>query len=138
MQCIITKIEYPQRLVLDCLKEIKLQHNLNEQYIKPILEKIHKKYNKPENFDKLTQVSNKVDQTKNVMQDNINQALLNIDTLDSLEKKSEDLSIQAGIFKGTAKELKNKMWWKNMKIKKRHSPNYKLLTTKLFFNLHTM
>ncbi len=30
--------------------------------------------------------------------------------------QTEELQQQAGVFKRNANELKNKMWWKNMKV----------------------
>jgi hypothetical protein len=44
-------------------------------------------------------------------------ALQNCVTLESIEEKAEQLQQQAGVFKKTAKDIKNKMWWKNLKMK---------------------
>jgi hypothetical protein len=67
--------------------------------------------------DKLAAVTKKVDAVKLVMQDNINIALQNCVKLESIEATSEELQQQAGIFKKNAKDLRDKMWWKNMKMK---------------------
>jgi vesicle-associated membrane protein 4 len=50
------------------------------------------------------------------MQDNIDVALRNCVKLESIEAQAEELQQQAGVFKKSAHELKNKMWWKNMKM----------------------
>ena len=52
-----------------------------------------------------------------MMQDNVNIALQNCVKLESIEAAAEELQQQAGVFKRSANELKNKMWWKNMKMK---------------------
>lgn len=51
------------------------------------------------------------------MQENVELALQNCVTLESIEEKAEQLQEQAGVFKKTAKDIKNKMWWKNLKMK---------------------
>ena len=51
------------------------------------------------------------------MHENISQSMENLVKLDSIELQSQDLAMSAGIFKHSAKELKNKMWWKNIKMK---------------------
>ena len=44
-------------------------------------------------------------------------ALQNCVKLENIEKQAEELQQQAGVFKRNATDLKNKMWWKNMKMK---------------------
>lgn len=68
-------------------------------------------------MDKLASVSKKVDSVKLVMQENVDLALQNCVKLESIEKAAEELQQQAGVFKRNANELKNKMWWKNIKMK---------------------
>jgi len=51
------------------------------------------------------------------MHENISQSMENIIKLETIQLKSEELQQQAGIFNISARELKNKMWWKNFKIK---------------------
>mmetsp|Transcript_23136 Transcript_23136/g.43483 ORF Transcript_23136/g.43483 Transcript_23136/m.43483 type:complete len:85 (-) Transcript_23136:83-337(-) len=51
------------------------------------------------------------------MQENVELALQNCVTLESIEEKAEQLQQQAGVFKKTAKDIRNKMWWKNLKMK---------------------
>jgi hypothetical protein len=129
--CVITKIDYPKRLVSDCVKELKIQFNskystnpkqdfkelqINSQFM-TICKKIYDKYNNPESIDKLVQITNKVNNVKEVMHENISQSMDNIVKLETIELKSEELQQQAGIFKLSTRELKNKMWWKNFKIK---------------------
>lgn len=129
---IATKPNYPQRLIYDCLKELESYYNskqnpnqiksnnyelaLNNNFLQ-IFKKLHDKYNNPESIDKLLQVTNKINQVKDVMHDNINIALENTVKLETIELKSEELQQSAGLFRVSARDLKNKMWWKNFKMK---------------------
>ena len=51
------------------------------------------------------------------MHENINVILENTVQLETIEEKTEVLSQGAFIFKRSATELKNKIWWKNLKFK---------------------
>jgi hypothetical protein len=114
---VVTNQNYPQRIIYDCMKE--LENHYNELYLNKnlsqILKKLYEKYSNPESIDKLLQVTNKINQVKDVMHDNINIALENTIKLETIELKSEELQQSAGIFRGSAREL-NKMWWKNFKM----------------------
>jgi len=130
--CVVSKLDYPKRLLMDCIKELEVQFNskytidksaqdlkelqLNSQFTN-ICKKIYDKYNNPESIDKLVQISNKVNQTKDVMHENISKSMDNLIKLETIELKSEELQQSAGIFRTSARDLKNKMWWKNFKIK---------------------
>jgi hypothetical protein len=99
-----------------------------------MFDKICRKYNNLQEVDKLASLAKKVDGVKLTMQDNINVALSNCVKLESIEKQAGDLVLSegfrtltgywcaeelqqsAGVFKKNANELKNKMWWKNMKV----------------------
>ena len=136
---VVTKQNYPERLVSDCLKEIESSYSnkqtntintintintkslnqdlsLNKNFLQ-IFKKLYEKYNSPESLDKLVQVTNKVNQVKNTMHDNIAIALENMIKIESIELKTEELVKSAKIFQFSSKELKNKMWWKNFKMK---------------------
>lgn len=102
-----------------------------------LLLKICQKYDNLAEVDKLAAVSKKVDSVKLIMQENVDLALQNCVKLETIEKAAgkvhlcfiskrflllynfcvEELQQQAGVFKRNANELKNKMWWKNMKVK---------------------
>jgi len=66
--------------------------------------------------DKLSEVSQKVDKVKNVMQDNVAQALSNVDNLNDLEHKADKFEGEAQQFKKQAKSVKKKMCWENAKL----------------------
>lgn len=82
-----------------------------------MLLKICGKYDNLAEVDKLAAVSKKVDSVKLVMQENVDMALQNCVKLENIERQAEELQQQAGVFKRNANELKNKMWWKNMKVR---------------------
>ena len=58
----------------------------------------------------------KIEEVKNIMHENIEKAAENCVKLESIDRKAEELMVDAAVFQTTAKELKNKLWWKNMKI----------------------
>jgi hypothetical protein len=74
------------------------------------------KYNNLAEVDKLSAVTLKVDTVKVTMQENVSVALANCVKLESIEQATDELQQQAGVFKKNAHELKNKMWWKNIKM----------------------
>lgn len=127
---LICAVQYPQRCAHMCLEE--LQRNfVNKVGDKAITAKDRalnnsasslllrtcQKYDNLAEVDKLAAVSKKVDSVKLVMQENVDLALQNCVKLESIEKQAEELQQQAGVFKRNANELKNKMWWKNMKMR---------------------
>ena len=75
-----------------------------------MFDKICQKYDNVNEIDALSGVTAKVESVKLVMQDNVEMALRNCVTLESIEKKAEELQTQAGVFKKTAKDIKNKMY----------------------------
>ncbi len=67
--------------------------------------------------NKVNEVNEKLDKVKVIMNDNIDLALQNCTKLETMELKSEELLQQAGVFKKSAKDIRNKLWWKNMRSK---------------------
>ena len=82
-----------------------------------MLQKLCAKYDNLADIDKVAAVSRKVESVKLVMQENVSMALRNVVKLESIQQAAEELQQQAGIFQKQSKDLKNKMWWKNMKMK---------------------
>jgi vesicle-associated membrane protein 4 len=81
-----------------------------------MFEAICEKYNDLAEVDKLVAVNQKVDAVKLVMHDNVEKLLANTVKLDAIEKATEELQEQAGVFRKSAVQLKNKMWWKNVRV----------------------
>ena len=103
-----------------------------------LFQSICSKYNNIAEVDKLSAVTLKVESVKVTMQENVSVALANCVKLESIEQATDELvcflcsinfhhfkiciflsskqQIQAGVFKKNATDLKNKMWWKNLKV----------------------
>jgi UDP-glucose 6-dehydrogenase len=62
-------------------------------------------------------VQEKLDVVKTVMQENIQQILLNQEQVDKINSSAEHLAEQSLAFKSTTKELRNKMFWKMVKMR---------------------
>ncbi len=108
--------EYPRRVGLQCLEEMDLYFISNKPT--PInLKGFYNKYNQIEQLDVLSNVKAKVENTQIIMHDNITKALENQVKLESIEIQSEELMQSSGIFLQKSRQLKNKMWWKNMRMK---------------------
>jgi len=65
---------------------------------------------------KIEQLQGKVDEVTDVMRDNIRLGLERGGKLDDLEAKSDMLNEHSRQFQVTAKKVKNKFWWKNVKM----------------------
>jgi len=126
---LICALSYSQRCAFMALDE--LQRNFNAKFkekastakigsldraARPVLENACLKYDNVAAIDKLAAVGRKVEAVKLVMQENVDQALSNCVKLESIERATEELQQQAGVFKHNAKELKKKMWWKKIKM----------------------
>jgi hypothetical protein len=127
---LICQLSYPQRCAHMCLEELqrtfvakfgdKATSAKDRSLDKPssaMFLKICQKYDNIEEVDKLAALSKKVDAVKVVMQENVDMALRNCVKLENIERQAEELQQSAGVFKRGATDLKNKMWWKNIKMK---------------------
>ena len=129
----ITKQDYPKRLVGECLEELELNFNsrinqisysikeleLNEQFLNT-LKKLYEKYNNPEFVDSLSQISSKINQIKDKKDKDKNDESIcksygDIEKLETIKLSTEDLEQSAGLFRLSVDKLKNKILWKNIK-----------------------
>ncbi len=112
----VTTHSYPRRLAIQLLEDI--DNSMLSAVNKSInLSRFYSKYNDYEKIDQLALTQAKVSKVKDVMNENINKILENQIKIESIDIKSEELMQSAGIFAKTSKELKNKIWWKNFRIK---------------------
>lgn len=112
----VTIHSYPRRLAIQLLEDI--DNSMLSAVNKSInLSRFYSKYNDYEKIDQLALTQAKVSKVKDVMNENINKILENQIKIESIDIKSEELMQSAGIFAKTSKELKNKIWWKNFRIK---------------------
>eukprot|EP01038_Epipyxis_sp_PR26KG_P009136 gene9136-12322_t len=127
---VICQASYPQRCAHMCLEELQrtfvakagdkattARDRQLDKLCSSLLLKICQKYDNLAEVDKLAAVAKKVETVKLVMQENVDIALQNCVKLETIERAAEELQQQAGVFKRNANELKNKMWWKNIKMK---------------------
>jgi vesicle-associated membrane protein 7 len=66
--------------------------------------------------DKISKVKGEIDEVKSVMVTNIEQVLARGEKIELLVDKTENLNQQAFKFKRQSRDLKNSMWWKNVKL----------------------
>ena len=64
----------------------------------------------------LRQTQNEVDEVLGIMKENVGKVLERDQKIENLENSSEALRDGASRFETSAKRLKRKMWWKNMKF----------------------
>jgi vesicle-associated membrane protein 4 len=62
------------------------------------------------------QVQNQVDEVIGIMHTNIEKVVQRGEKLDTLQNKTEELQNGALSFKKTSTQVKNDMWWKNVKL----------------------
>ncbi|TPX65946.1 hypothetical protein SpCBS45565_g04782 [Spizellomyces sp. 'palustris'] len=65
---------------------------------------------------KTEQVLKEVNETVDIAQDNIQKLMARGENLEQLQGKTENLATQANRFKKSAKEVRRKMWWQNVKM----------------------
>ena len=69
------------------------------------------------NINSISEIINTVDSIKVIVKDSIQKIVNNTQSLDELEKKSQNLKEDAKDFHGNAKKLEKETWWENFKIK---------------------
>ncbi|KAG2452182.1 hypothetical protein HYH02_003213 [Chlamydomonas schloesseri] len=71
----------------------------------------------PEEISKIAAVQKKVNEVKDVMVENIEKVLERGEKIELLVDKTDDLRNQAEQFQKKGRQLRNKMWWQNCKMK---------------------
>ena len=67
--------------------------------------------------EKIHDIHDKLDVVKTTMQENIQQILLNQESVDRINSSAEHLTEQSIAFKSSTKELRNRMFWKMVKMR---------------------
>ena len=112
---------YNKRLLKMMFHEISKEFDINKLVVDKniftlIITKIMNKYDNPEDFDKISTVQKKIEDIKINMHTNISDLFENTTKLEHIEESANELKHLTIIFNNNAKKLKNKMWWKNMKL----------------------
>eukprot|EP00744_Colponema_vietnamica_P000006 GILI01000015.1.p2 GENE.GILI01000015.1~~GILI01000015.1.p2 ORF type:complete len:262 (+),score=78.78 GILI01000015.1:85-786(+) len=84
---------------------------------KKMLKELATKYDDLTQIDKMHQVMSRVDNVKDIMQDNVKKILQTHENLETLEGKTDQLRVHASQFQSNATELKRQMYWKALKMK---------------------
>uniref|UniRef100_A0A7S2V2S9 V-SNARE coiled-coil homology domain-containing protein n=1 Tax=Fibrocapsa japonica TaxID=94617 RepID=A0A7S2V2S9_9STRA len=127
---LITQPNYPQSVAYACLDDTQSKFYPThggkastcnarglDRAAGKMLKQVCQKYDNLEEVDRLASVTRKVDSVKLIMQENVEIALQNCVRLENIELAAEELQAQAGQFSRGARDLRKKMWWKNLKMK---------------------
>lgn len=74
------------------------------------------KFNRPENFDKLTAAHQNVRNLTKDVQENIDKLVANDENLNELDSKARQMKETANLFNKKADQLKKTLWWRNMRL----------------------
>lgn len=125
---VITGLKYPSRVAIQMLVELHHQftselgssvasakaNSLNGK-AKKMFTAACKKYDDLSQVDKTSNLIGKVDEVKVQMQSNIADMLKNTEKAENLAERSDALNEQANVFKKKSREVRNQMWYKNVK-----------------------
>lgn len=75
---------------------------------------------------KITSINTQLQETKSILQRNIESLTERGERLEHLDQRTHDLSIHAQTFKTQATITRRKFWWKNMKVRLLFSPFFHL------------
>ena len=65
--------------------------------------------------NKIQGIQNEVDQVKDTMKNNIRKMYTNVENVENMEKKAQELEVAAGEYNKSATTLKRTTWWQNCK-----------------------
>ena len=108
-------------------------NKIGEEQLKKNYEEFNK--NPKSNISKLDSIGNELKETKNIMQNNIQNMIHNVDDMNNIEAKSAEIRSSSEIFKSKTKELSLKALWENKKWKLIFIGLILLLVFGLFFYL---
>mmetsp|Transcript_51269 Transcript_51269/g.83168 ORF Transcript_51269/g.83168 Transcript_51269/m.83168 type:complete len:232 (-) Transcript_51269:209-904(-) len=123
--------QYPERVALQLLRELadKVRNSQGDELLsearpgtmttplRTVMKDLLRTYNDAGNHDKTTEVRDKVDQLKGIMQDNVKKILETHVTLESLENSSSSMSTQANKFLRQSVDLRRQIQFRNLKVK---------------------
>jgi len=127
----IRDAKYPERVALQLLREMldKVRNTQGDEMLadaragslstplRKIFRDLMRTYSDPGSQDKATEVREKVDQLKGIMQDNVKRILETHVTMDQLQNSSASMSSQANQFLKQSVDLRRQVQLRNLKIK---------------------
>ncbi|CEM33425.1 unnamed protein product [Vitrella brassicaformis CCMP3155] len=133
LYCVGTRTaSYPERHAFACLTDLQqavgglsedaqklsmLDANALTKPLRKPLKELMDTYDRPAKFDKTAEVREKVDNVKDIMQENVKKILESHANIESLEQKTDNLRTSAQQFQRNAVDLRRMMWWRNIKVK---------------------
>ncbi len=90
-------------------------NKIGEEQLKKNFEEFNK--NPKSNISKLDSIGNELKETKNIMQNNIQNMIHNVDDMNNIEAKSVEIRSSSEVFRAKSKELSLKALWENKKWK---------------------
>lgn len=127
----IRDTSYPDRVANQLLRETadKVKNSQGDELLsearagtlttplRKLMRDLMKQYNDSSAHDKTTEVNQKVDQLKGIMQDNVKRILETHTTLEGLENSSSSMSSQANKFLRQSVDLRRQIQLRNLKVK---------------------
>eukprot|EP01117_Protostelium_nocturnum_P010814 TRINITY_DN3899_c0_g1_i2.p1 TRINITY_DN3899_c0_g1~~TRINITY_DN3899_c0_g1_i2.p1 ORF type:complete len:375 (+),score=118.85 TRINITY_DN3899_c0_g1_i2:91-1215(+) len=113
----------PYALLYDLISKVKANypHEVSTATEIPPLSRIIKEqtifFNDARNSDKTGKLRSQVDEVKNQMINNVDKVIARGEKIEEVLEKTQELQEHSYTFKVKAKEVKRKMWWKNLKVK---------------------
>lgn len=125
---ILVAEKYSERLAYQFINDLRkgFAENANYYNLTPAeasrnfgaqFEQLSKKYNDPGSVDKISSVSNKIDEASKKAEASLRKALTNQQDLQNTNEKSENARNLANNYSDNADELRKIMYWRNMKLK---------------------
>jgi len=74
-------------------------------------------YSNEKDVDKISAIHAELDDVKNIMQENIEKVVKRGENLQDLELTTQQLEAESGSFRVRATQLKNSIWWGNIRMK---------------------
>ena len=116
---------YPERLIFQMFEEIRNEGVLSmindstkelnpngRQKLKEIIEK----YQERDKIDKIGQIQNDVNEVKVEVKKNIDKMVQNVEDVEKLEQRSNELKDASKEYQNNAKEIERVTWWQNFKL----------------------
>lgn len=125
----VTRPGYPPRVAFAAIEELRksfseelgprvasaTNESLNKASLQ-IFKDIYYQFGDPSSTDALTSVQGKLDVVTTQMKENITQILSNTEKLEHIEDLSVNIKDQAILFERNAEQLRDKMFWKKVKM----------------------
>jgi len=125
---VIMGLKYPSRVAIKMLIELYdefskkfgtkadvAKHDALTRQSKNMIKEVCEKYADVSNVDAAAGVLGQVDAVKGKMAQNITNMLANTEKASDIARESDVLAEQANVFQKRGHDIKNKMWWENMK-----------------------